>query len=196
MSGAKSPPKARTRTSGADIRPGLIAAGRRILERSGPSGLTVRAVATEAGVAPMGVYNHFDGKEGLLDALVTDGFADFARRVATTDADPALRLRNSGRAYRQFALANPELYALMFSSECEADTETAADAFHVFAEVIRYGQVAGVIMGGDPAGLAMQAWSCVHGAVSLELAGSAPPFLDATANYEHILDLIARGLAA
>lgn len=72
-----SPAKPRTRTAGADVRSALLRAGRTILERDGTAGLTVRAVAGEAKVAPMGVYNHFDGRDGLLDALVTDGYAEF-----------------------------------------------------------------------------------------------------------------------
>ena len=56
----------RSRTSAGDVRPLLVAAGRRILERDGAAALTVRAVAKEAGVAPMGVYNHFDGNSATL----------------------------------------------------------------------------------------------------------------------------------
>ena len=78
---------------------------------------------------PMGVYNHFDGKEGLLNALVSDGFAEFAGVVTAIDTDPAERLRNCGRNYRTFALANPNLYTLMFSTDCEADDEVAARSF-------------------------------------------------------------------
>nr|WP_202422732.1 TetR/AcrR family transcriptional regulator [Gordonia sp. SID5947] len=174
----------------------MIAAGRRLLEREGAAALTVRAVATEAGVAPMGVYNHFDGKDGLLDAVVTDGFAEFATAVAAHDGDAATRLRNSGRNYREFAIANPTLYGLMFSAECEAEDEVAARAFGVLADIVRYGQAAGVIRLGDATHLAAQIWACVHGAVSLELGSVYPPFIDVAASYEHVLDLIARGVAA
>ncbi|CAM2999726.1 TetR/AcrR family transcriptional regulator [Skermania piniformis] len=187
--------RARTRSSAAQVRTALIAAGRRIIERDGPAALTVRAVAAEAGVAPMGVYNHFDGKDGLLDAVVTDGFAEFGRAIAATDPDPAARLLASGRAYRQFAVANPALYALMFSAECHPADEVAGNAFGVLAEIIRFGQAAGVLLPGAAEELALQVWSCVHGAVALELAGSHPPDADASANYERVLDLIARGLA-
>lgn len=205
-----SPSKPRTRTPAADVRDQLIAAGRRILERDGVPGLTVRAVATEAGVAPMGVYNHFDGKEGLLDAVVTDGFIEFGKTITATDEDPVARLQNSGRAYRRFALANPTLYSLMFSTTCNPEPSAAANSFAVLADIIRYAQVAGLIRAGDPQQLAMYTWSCVHGAVSLELAGakaamdSCPatgdrpaqqPF-DGDANYEGVLALIAAGLAA
>ncbi|MFZ2240078.1 MAG: TetR/AcrR family transcriptional regulator [Gordonia amarae] len=189
-----SPQKA-ARTPATEIRTNLLAAGRRILERDGEPALTVRAVAKEAGVAPMGVYNHFDGKDGLLNALVSDGFDEFAGVVTAIDADPAERLRSCGRNYRRFALANPNLYNLMFSAECEADDEVAARSFGVLADIVRYGQGVGSIRPGDAVDLAAQIWACVHGAVALELTGAYPPFIDATDLYEHVLDLVARGVA-
>ncbi|HNP56518.1 MAG TPA: TetR/AcrR family transcriptional regulator [Gordonia sp. (in: high G+C Gram-positive bacteria)] len=191
-----SSPKTRTRTAAADVRDQLLVAGRRILERDGETGLTVRAVAAEAGVAPMGVYNHFDGKEGLLDAVVTDGFAEFGRAIAATDDDATARLLASGLGYRAFALANPVLYSLMFSSRCRPDDETAARAFEVLVDIIRYAQVGGLLKPGDAEGLALQVWSCVHGAVALELSGALPPGADATAVYEDVLRLVTAGLGA
>ncbi|AZZ80803.1 TetR family transcriptional regulator [Gordonia alkanivorans] len=191
-----SPAKPRTRTSAAEVRSSLIRAGRTILERDGEAGLTVRAAAAEAKVAPMGVYNHFDGRDGLLDALVTDGYAELGRAVAASDDDPSTRLRSSGRGYRRFATSSPVVYGLMFSARCTPDLEVAAHAFEVLVDVIRYGQVAGVVATGDPTTLAMQTWSAVHGAVSLELMGALPPNVDADTNYENVLDFIARGLRA
>ncbi|GAB10232.1 putative TetR family transcriptional regulator [Gordonia araii NBRC 100433] len=164
------------------------------MERDGEAGFTVRAVAAEAGVAPMGVYNHFDGKDGLLDAVVTDGFVDFARSISATDGDAATRLLKSGRGYREFAHANPVLYSRMFSAECQPDVDAASDAFAVLTEIIRYGQVGGLLQAGDAEVLAMQVWSCVHGAVSLEMASAQPPHLDAAANYDNVLMLIVHGL--
>ncbi|WP_055476164.1 TetR/AcrR family transcriptional regulator [Gordonia sp. HS-NH1] len=190
-----SPAKPRTRTSAAEVRSALLRAGRTILERDGEAGLTVRAVAAEAQVAPMGVYNHFDGRDGLLDALVTDGYAEFGDAIAATDDDPVARLRNAGLAYRRFALANPVIYRLMFSAQCAPEIEVAAHAFAVLVDIIRYGQVAGVVMSADPRDLAMQTWSAVHGAVSLELARAYQPDVDASAYYDNVLDFVARALA-
>lgn len=184
-----------TRTPATEVRAALVAAGRRLLERDGPSGVTVRAVAAEAGVAPMGVYNHFDGKAGLLDALVTDGFTEFMRMIGATDADAVARLTTSGRRYREFALANPRLYALMFSPEQCADDDVAAASFETLAEIVRYGQAAGTIRPGDPELLAAEIWACVHGAVALELAGSQPPWVNADLVYAGLIDLLSRGLA-
>ena len=136
-----------------------------------------------------------NGRVHVLDALVTDGYAEFGRAIATRDDDPATRLRNAGVAYRKFALANPVLYGLMFSAQCTPEIDVAANAFEVLVDTIRYGQVAGVILSADPVEQAMQTWSAVHGAVSLELAHAYHPDVDASANYENVLDFVARALA-
>ncbi|WP_040524394.1 TetR/AcrR family transcriptional regulator [Gordonia effusa] len=184
-----------SRTPASQVRSSLVAAGRRILEDTGQAGLTIRAVAAAASVAPMGVYNHFDGKEGLLNAVVTDGFREFGTTIAATDDDPAQRLANAGRGYRLFALANPTLYSLMFINDCHPDAEIATKAFDTLTEIIRYGQNGGIIRDGDAQSIALQVWSCVHGAMSLELGAGLPAFIDADSNFENVIALVARGLA-
>src|ERR1700719_4782713 len=64
----------RARTRSADVERELLAAAEALLVRTAPGGLTVRAVAAEAGIAPMGVYNRLGGKDGLVDALLIKGF--------------------------------------------------------------------------------------------------------------------------
>ena len=82
---------------------GLLAAAEQILTEEGPSAITVRKVAACAGVAPMGVYNRFDGKHGLLEALFVRGFAELRRTVATaTGPDALARLRDSGLQVPRF----------------------------------------------------------------------------------------------
>ncbi|OLT38433.1 TetR family transcriptional regulator [Actinomadura sp. CNU-125] len=48
------------------LREHLIATADRMMSDRGAAGLTVRAIAREAGVADGVLYNHFDGKEELL----------------------------------------------------------------------------------------------------------------------------------
>src|SRR5580658_6277612 len=79
----------RGRTPSADIERELLAAAEAVLVREGPGGLTVRAVAAEAGIAPMGVYNRLGGKEGLVDALLIKGFDRLRAAVDAAGVDPA-----------------------------------------------------------------------------------------------------------
>src|SRR6202789_4636730 len=106
---------ARRRTPSTDIERELIGAAEEVLVRDGPAGVTVRAVAAQAGIAPMGVYNRLGGKDGLVDALLIRGF-DMLRAAcdATAGPDATARFYDAGRRYREFALANPHFYAIMF----------------------------------------------------------------------------------
>ena len=57
-----------------DLRRALLRAAVVILEREGPSALSLRAVAREAGVSPAAPYHHFKDKSELLNAVATEGF--------------------------------------------------------------------------------------------------------------------------
>jgi AcrR family transcriptional regulator len=51
----------KTRTPSLQIGPVVLRAALAILDEDGPDGFTVRAIAERAGVAPMAIYNHFEG---------------------------------------------------------------------------------------------------------------------------------------
>ena len=57
-----------------DLRRALIDAARRLLENEGPTALSLRAVAREAGVSPAAPYHHFKDKGELLDAVAHEGW--------------------------------------------------------------------------------------------------------------------------
>ncbi|HUR74950.1 MAG TPA: helix-turn-helix domain-containing protein, partial [Sporichthya sp.] len=110
------PPRvAPQRTPSQDVETSLLRAADAVLRRDGLAGVTVRAVAAEAGVAPMGVYSRFGSKDGLVDALLIRAIEDFRRTVARhEEADPAERLKAGGRRYREWALANRQHYDAIF----------------------------------------------------------------------------------
>src|SRR3954451_9817883 len=85
-----------------DLRRALIDAARRILEGEGPSALSLRAVAREAGVSPAAPYHHFKDKGELLDAVAMEGWEmlDAVIGKARTDApSPAEALNEIGVNY-------------------------------------------------------------------------------------------------
>ena len=160
----------------------------------------MRAVAVEAGVAPMGVYNRFGGKDGLVDALLTRGFTGLHAAVAAHgETDPSHRLLGSGLRYREYALAHPAHYLAMFDGAIRQDVQSpdvlvcAEASFEELVGHVRYGQVAGVLAAGDPVEVAQQIWSTVHGAVQLEIKGMLQ-VADAARAYRSLLDLLLRGL--
>ena len=177
----------------------LLEAAARLLEAEGPEALSVRRIAGEAGVAPMGVYSRFGGKTGVVEALFRAGFDQLRDRLLEVGtSDPIEALAAGCDQYRQFALERPTVYSVMFdrvigdtpSVECKVH---AADAFNVVVVAIERGQAAGRIVEGDPIELAQRVWSSCHGAVSLELRGMG--FVDdRDAHYRALVATVLRGL--
>ena len=192
------------RTPSRDLEAALVDAAERVLVRDGLRGLTVRAVATEAGVAPMGVYNRFGSKTGLVAAVLVRGFDGLADSIrALDDADPAERFVACGRSYRRFALAHPQHYEAMFGSgvspadRAAASSEDlqghAASAFGVLVDEVSRAMDAGVLRRDDAREVAQVIWAAVHGAVALELAGVGKT-ADPDATYERLLVALLAGL--
>ena len=204
------------RTPSGDIERALVDAAVAVLERDGFAALTVRAVAKEAGVAPMGVYNHLGGKDGLVAAVLIRGFDGLRDAVERNAALPAgQRMRATGHSYREFALSRPATYSLMFGGGVAPEVyEPVAGhgqaAFEALVNTVLDAQRAGLVVADDPVDVAMRIWSAVHGAMSLTIAGSGPPVdpvrgppvegsskpengvSDST--YEGLLDMIEKGL--
>jgi len=187
------------RTSSADLESVLLAAAERVLADTGLEGITVRAVATEANVAPMGVYNRFSNKAGLVTALMARAFDDLAAAIESDDPDPVTRLRTSSAGYRTFARAHPERYRMMFFGGF-VPNESALDlrahgrsAFGVLVDVIRYGIDKGLIGHRDASSAAQQWWSAMHGAMALEL--SSLGFVDDYQSvYTGLIDVVLTGM--
>ncbi|MGZ4674264.1 MAG: TetR/AcrR family transcriptional regulator, partial [Ilumatobacteraceae bacterium] len=52
----------------------LLKAASDLLATEGPAALTVRRIATAAGVSTMNVYSRFGGKDGVVEHLFVEGF--------------------------------------------------------------------------------------------------------------------------
>lgn len=101
-----------------DLRRALVDAARRILEAEGPTALSLRAVAREAGVSPAAPYHHFKDKAELLDAVAAEGWTmlDAAMAQAKTTASRREAMNALGVAYVCFARENPALYRVMYDT--------------------------------------------------------------------------------
>jgi len=85
----------------------------------GASAVTLRGVARRVGMSPAGLYRYVDSRDGLLTWLIADRFDAYAdhleaalREVASDG--PVTRLRAVAFAYREWAVANPNAFGLIF----------------------------------------------------------------------------------
>ncbi len=196
----RGPTTRRHRTKSVDVSSALLVAAEEILATAGVDGLTIRAVASRAGVAPMGVYSRFSNKDGLIDALFARGFQQLLDAMTAVPATGSVaRLRAAGDAYRDFALAHPHVYRLMFSGfpgdGPSAESEAiAAATFDRLVMHVSECMATGDIAEGDPVMMAQMIWNGVHGAVSLELAGVGFTE-DPNATFQAMNIAMVRGLA-
>ncbi|OFJ52906.1 TetR/AcrR family transcriptional regulator [Mycolicibacterium grossiae] len=187
----------RRRTASDEVSTVLLHAAENVLDRDGTAGVTIRAVAGAAEVAPMSVYNRFGNKDGLLVALATRALDELAKAIATPDgAAPEDRFRRACRAYRRFALAHPARYALIFaagsplSDQASPVAQQGRSVFGILVDLIR-----GIGAPADATESAQAAWSAIHGSISIEGVGIGQT-PDADTSFEHLLDLLVAGLTA
>ena len=163
-----------------EVRRRLLEEAARILDEQGPSALSVRRLATEAGTSTMGVYTHFGSMGAVVDAVATEGFRRLIDRIDAVELtdDPAADLLATAAAYRENALENPHLYAVMFGAVSVRglggegpDGAVAYAAFRQLVALVERAMDAGGLRRDDPKAVAAQWWSALHGYMMLELAG-------------------------
>ncbi len=175
----------------------ILEAAQALLEAEGLSALTIRRLATKAGVAPMSIYHHLGSKDGVVDLLLRNAFAKLERamRELATTPDPVDAYREAGLRYRVLALEAPVTFGLMFSGHSlkhDLGEETMAACLSSLDALVAICQRlvdAGLTESRNALDLARTTWAAVHGAVTLEIAG----FTDGETSYQHLIDLVARG---
>src|SRR6202012_2638205 len=157
----------------------LLEAAERVLERDGLAGLTLRAVAREAGVSHAAPTHHFGDLTGLVSELAAIGFQQFNATMAAASASSHARDRGIARAkaYVGYAQAHPGMYGLMFRTErLDMSRPSLHEAANVaFAELAgavganRHEHIEAEALSLDQAAAIVRAWSMVHGFTMLLL---------------------------
>ena len=160
-----------------DLRAALITAAIELIAENGVAGLSLRECARRAGVSHAAPYRHFADKNALLLEIARDGFARLAavgEAAMKAVEDPRDRLDAYGIAYVRFAVENPVVFRLMFTSDFDKGEGQDDDADPgAFALLLR---TAGDAVGGkvDARLAAAGAWSLPHGLALLILDGRIP----------------------
>jgi AcrR family transcriptional regulator len=93
-----------------NVRAEAIQAAYDLVAAEGHEALSLRKVADAVGIAHRSLYNHFEDREALLDAVSERGYAELAAAVK-----PAASREAFVRAFVTFALQRPQLYRAMSS---------------------------------------------------------------------------------
>ena len=162
-----------------DLRNSLIQAGMEILAEEGGGALSLRKVASRAGVSHAAPYAHFTDRQDLIAAISTEGFRQLYERIkAVVEANPhdlANRLVEVAWAYVKFAMENSSLFKIMFSGILEEENKypefvnISHETFFQLVRLVQECQQGGLLRPGPADVLALSLWSLVHGFVSLLL---------------------------
>ncbi len=203
------PVKKCERIAAVDLEPALLLAAKKLLTEEGPSALSIRRIAASAGVAPMGVYNRFKNKSGIIEALFRQGFVDFDAAMSSVEfpigteknlqKEYLKSIEAMGMKYREFAIQNPGIYQLMFMKsvpEFAPTIDAVAGAFNCFGtlvERVAWGQRAKILIAGDPVEIGQRVWATCHGAASLEIVGITK-LLDVENHFRMLVATLFQGL--
>jgi AcrR family transcriptional regulator len=163
-----------------DLHEALLKAAERVLERDGLAGLTLRAVAREAGVSHAAPTHHFGDLTGLVSELAAIGFRQFNVAMAVAGSVEGSGLEKAmarAKAYVAYAQAHPGMYGLMFRTERLDMTrpslhEAASASFAGLAGAIgasRQEQISAQALSLEQGAAIARAWSLVHGFTMLLL---------------------------
>jgi len=93
---------------------------RRQLAASGADGLSLRAVAKELGMVSSALYRYYPSRDDLLTVLIIDAYDALGAAAGGAAAGPAAPARArwvaACHAIRDWAVANPHEYALIYGS--------------------------------------------------------------------------------
>lgn len=169
-----------TRYHHGNLRAALLRAAETELAEKGVEGFSLRGVAKRAGVSHAAPAHHFEDVSGLLTALAAVGFERFLEkelvRQRKAGNDGHARLVAAVLSYVDFAMANPELFRLMFASDRadHNDPELAKAALATFDHLVEdVERFRGVDPRTHDAAMldVMAVWAIAHGLADLMNAG-------------------------
>lgn len=170
---------------------GLIDAAVSIVETTGSRDLTINALADALHVKPPSLYNHVTGIEDVRTqvrvvaaARLGDVLIEAAMGRAGEDALFALC-----HAYRGFALANPELYAMTIGGRAGQDDDLDRTAWRALRPLFAVLTAQGFDET-DATHTARTIRAALHGFVSLEINGGFGLPESTDASFDRLVELL------
>jgi AcrR family transcriptional regulator len=160
-----------------NLRETLIRAALELIARKGTAGFTFAEAARFAGVSPAAPYRHFRDRDELMANVALRGFEQFAAALARAwddgRPDEFTALDRLGKAYLEFARAEPAFYSAMFEAGVPVGSNPALREASDRAFAVLRGAAekvcAAMPSGARPPALmvALHIWAIAHGVASL-----------------------------
>lgn len=190
-------------TERALVRKNILDKASALLMEEGPHALSMRKLSERVGASTIVLYTYFKDKQEILNELYLEGFARLQQdlEAVVLGDDPALYVKELGRAYRRSAVANSTYYQIMFSrcvpgfTPSKQSLEKSKSAFLVLRQGVQLCADAGIPLLGSVIRTALVLWSTLHGVVSLELFGYVGDALVGEALLEQAMQTISAGMA-
>jgi AcrR family transcriptional regulator len=184
------PAQRRRERERAAARASILSAALDMARRDGWDAVTMRRLAEEIEYSANFAYRYFTGRDDILLALVREGFTRLRDAMATaaeqagsrpagrsttgSSGAAAAAVRGAGHAYLDFALADPDLYQLMYG--LGGVRVPATDTWDE-------GQAVGNVLTGllttagdaQPEQHVLQLWATAHGLIALQVVGRVDP---------------------
>ena len=154
-----------------DLRKALLDAGLKMLGTAPIENISLREIARRAGVSAAAVYHHFPDNASLLAALARVGLAQLEDAAATASDAAGGGQQGffaTGRAYVEFAVANPALFRLVMTLDPSLSQQSKGLA-DLMVNANWFAPA-----GADVQTYSLQCWSLVHGLAMLLLDGQVP----------------------
>lgn len=132
----------------------IVAAAWRLARENGVAGLSLHALARDLGMRQPSLYEYFESKHALFDAMFADGNRQLLERLDNTrlPRDPRPALKKFLRTFIEFSIEDRARSALLFQRHIPGFTPSPASyalAEEVLARAVKLMHEAGVNGQGD-----------------------------------------------
>jgi len=180
----------------------ILTVAHALLRGHGHERLSLRHVARRARMSPAGMYEFFDNRDHLLDALVAEANEALVTALGAATqgvSDPVERLVGLGLAYIRFAQERPTDFLLLYGRRSArrslAEDVPTGSEYELIISAVR-----DAVSVGRPAGealpfleaLAYGFWSYIHGMAMLQLGHLAGFGADFATAHRLLLEGMAR----
>ncbi len=157
----------------------ILDAALAIIGENGADKLSLRALARRVEYSPAGLYEYFDSKDDIIDAVCEEGDRRLMHYLLQVPQElaPDQYLVELGITYVCFALRNEEHFMLMFAQIPDGPPVSYEDvneegAYGVLLKGVQRAIDSGVIQASPDFGrndIALAVWSLVHGSAVMQL---------------------------